>query len=135
LGAPTNRAEADRLEGQAHVLLARGHELLARAAELRAGAPSADPSRDDLIPIAEVPLDARTRLRLEREGRLPVEKLGRRKFTRRSALAALVGGVTPSPAPDASRRDPRESARALYMDLVAGRPSPARLKASGASKG
>ena len=129
------RAEADRLEAQGHALLAQGHELLARAAELRAGAPSADPSRDDLIPIAEVPLDARTRLRLEREGRLPVEKLGRRKFTRRSALAALVGDAAPSPTPDAPRRDPRESARELYVELVAGRPSPVHLKASGASKG
>ena len=35
--------------------------------------PSADTVPDDMVPIAEVPLDARTRLRLEREGRLPVE--------------------------------------------------------------
>jgi len=129
------RAEADRLEAQGHALLAQGHELLARAAEIRAAEPSPGTLPDDLIPIAEVPLDARTRLRLEREGRLPVERLGRRKFTRRSALAALVGDAAPSPTSDTPRRDPRESARELYVELVTGRPSPVRLKASDASKG
>jgi hypothetical protein len=129
------RAEADRLEAQGHALLAQGHELLARAAEIRAASPSPDTSHDDLIPIADVPLDARTRLRLEREGRLPVEKLGRRKFTRRSALAALVGDAPPPATNDAPRRDPRESARELYVNLIAGRSPLTRNKASGASKG
>jgi hypothetical protein len=129
------RHEADRLEAQGHALLAQGHELLARAAELRAAEPATAGADDDLIPIAEVPLDARTRLRLEREGRLPVEKFGRRKFTRRSALAALVGDAAPPPTSDTPRRDPRESARELYVELVTGRRSPVRLRASGVSKG
>ena len=97
--------------------------------------PSADTVPDDMVPIAEVPLDARTRLRLEREGRLPVERLGRRKFTRRSALAALVGDLAaPCPGTGTAPHDPRESARELYVELVARRPTPPRL-GSGASKG
>ena len=131
-----SRAEADRLEAEGHALIAQGHELLARAAQARAGRSAPDIPPDDLVPIAEVPLDARTRLRLEREGRLPVERLGRRKFTRRSALAALVGDLAaPSPGTGAARPDPRASARELYVELVARRPTPPRLGSSGASKG
>jgi hypothetical protein len=120
------------LEAQGHTLLAQGYELLARAAEIRAAEPAPHAAPDELVPIAEVPLDARTRTRLEREGRLPVEKLGRRKFTRRSALAALVRDAAPSPSPEAPRGDPRASARELYLELVGQHPT--RL-ASGASKG
>jgi hypothetical protein len=123
-----SRAEADRLEAEGHALIAQGHELLARAAQARAGRSAPDIPPDDLVPIAEV--------RLEREGSLPVERLGRRKFTRRSALAALVGDIeAPSPHVGPAPHDPRESARELYVELVARRPTPPRLGSSGASKG
>jgi hypothetical protein len=126
LVSTTLTAEADRLEEEAHGLIARGHELLAKAAGLRAlrrPGGVAGPSDNELVPLTEVPLDARTRRRLEREGRLPFEKHGRRKFTTRAALAALVapraGGDAPemsAPEPTTNPRDPREAARLHYAE-------------------
>ena len=103
----------DLIEAEAHELMARAHQLLARAARVRANEP--DQQADELVPVAESGLDARTRRELEREGRLPVVKLGRRKYTRRSALVALVA-ETPQRhvSPINGITDPREAARAAY---------------------
>jgi hypothetical protein len=111
--------EASRLEVEGHELIARGHTLLARAARLRAEHPIAIGVADDLIPLAESNLAVRTRRMLEREGRLPVVKLGRQKFTRRSDLIGLVGNGEPATA--SSRpvpTDPREAARAEYARIT-----------------
>lgn len=122
-GVPTSIVATERLsateggpaliEAEAHEMMAQAHLLLARAARLRSEARADEV--DDLVPLAETGLDVRTRRRLEKEGRLAVVKLGRRKFTRRSALAALVSDTSRC---DVSTRlavtDPREAARAAY---------------------
>jgi hypothetical protein len=73
---------------------------------------------DDLVALADSGLDARTRRRFEREGRLPVVKLGRRKFTTRAALLALVSAPTKGAevAPPAS--DATAAARAAYASAT-----------------
>jgi hypothetical protein len=115
--------EAARLEVEGHELIARGHTLLARAARVRAEHPTAVGAADDLIPLAQSSLGARTRRRLEREGRLPVVKLGRQKFTRRSALVGLVGDAEPAPAAPAklTLEEVRELARRDYARISAER--------------
>jgi hypothetical protein len=110
------RRPADRLEAEGHALIAQGHELLARAAQARAEGTEDQAGPDDLIPLAETALDARTRRRLEREGRLPVVKLGRPKFTRRSALASLAD---PSAADAASCPPEDDDARAVARRVYA----------------
>jgi hypothetical protein len=114
------RRPADRLEAEGHALIAQGHELLARAAQARAEGTEYQGDPDDLVPLAETALDARTRRRLEREGRLPVVKLGRRKFTSRSALASLVDPAAADgsscPPEDA---DARAVARRVYASVDA----------------
>ena len=130
------RAEADRLEAQGHALLAQGHELLARAA------PSSAPRSRRRTPRAT------TSSRLPRCPSTHARACGsnaRAGCPSRSSDGASSRAGAPSrrssetrrafPDPGAPRRDPRESARELYVELVAGRPSPVRLKASGASKG
>jgi hypothetical protein len=113
-----DRDAADCLEAEAHELIARAHLMLARAARLRATHPGKPEGADDLVPLSESGLGVRTRRRLEREGRLPVVKLGRQKFTRRSALLELVGegdAVAASATPEV--KDPREAARARYNKI------------------
>jgi hypothetical protein len=129
--APDSPRAASELESKGHALIARGHRLLARAAGLRARPASGDPI-DVLVPISDVPLDARTRLRLERDGRLPVMKIGRRKFTRRSALAELVPprGAASPPRPPPARVDARSAATQAYIELVAGSSKRSRLPSS-----
>jgi hypothetical protein len=118
----TAREDACRLEAEAHELLARAHGLLAQAARLRAEHSEEAGGADDLVPLSKSGLGARTRRRLEREGRLPVEKLGRQKFTRRSALVGLVGnGKANIPSPATTVLDPREAARADYAKISARR--------------
>mgnify|MGYP001172913420 CR=1 FL=1 len=111
------RPAADRLEAEGHALIAQGHELLAQAAQARAERREEPTAADDLVPLADTPLDARTRRRLEREGRLPVVKLGRRKFTRRSALAGLVAETAAPTISTASSDDPQAAARDAYANL------------------
>lgn len=103
-----------RLEAEGHELIARGHELLAQAARLRTTQVNVPDGGDTLIPLAESGLAVRTRRKLEREGKLPVVKLGREKYTRRSALVALLppnDNINDSPPTALS---PREAARASY---------------------
>lgn len=116
--ACTAREDASRLEAEAHELFARAHALLARAARVRAEQPEGVSGADDLVPLSKSGLGARTRRRLEREGQLPVVKLGRQKFTRRSALVGLVGnGETNIASPATTVLDPREAARADYARI------------------
>jgi hypothetical protein len=121
-------AEAARLESEGHALIGRGHELLARAAQLRAETPGVNQGGDELVALADCGLDARSRRRLEREGRLPVSKIGRRKFTTRSALVALVPSMSTIRATPEARtpaETPGEAARKAYAALAT-RPAAAR---------
>jgi hypothetical protein len=104
--------DAARLESKGYALIARGHRLLARAAALRVNPIHSTPG-DDLVAVSDLPLDRRTRIRLEREGLLPVTKLGRRKFTRRSALVALVEQPTGVAGGAATAGEERLAARPL----------------------
>jgi hypothetical protein len=75
---------------------------------------------DELVPLADAGIERRALRRLQRDGRLPVERIGRRLYTRRSALLALVittpaKEVPPNAAPVA---DVAQAAREAY----AGRP-------------
>jgi hypothetical protein len=118
--------EPGRLEADAHELIARAHVMLARAARLRAAQPASPTGADDLVPLSESGLGVRTRRRLEREGRLPVVKLGRQKFTRRSALLELVGEKDASDSATPEAKDPREAARTSYNRSLALVPSTGR---------
>lgn len=55
----------------------------------------AAPFEDELVKLADVPIEARARTRLVRDGRLRVIKLGRRLYTRRSYIAKLVDELPP----------------------------------------
>ena len=72
---------------------------------------------DELVPLNECGLDEKTRARLVRSGELPARKLGRRWFTKRSALLALID-EKPRPSESATPADPREAARATYADVT-----------------
>jgi hypothetical protein len=112
--------EAARLEAEGYRLLAEGHALLARAARLRAELPASAAAGDSLVAIAESGLDARACRRLEAEGLLPVRKVGRRKYTTRSALVALVTSTTSSTARVPTHPEtPEEAANRMYDELVA----------------
>ncbi len=70
-----------------------------------------DGEGDELVSLADAGIERRALRRLQREGRLPVERIGRRLYTRRSALLALVGvtsGNAPKRAP--ARIPPRRRA-------------------------
>jgi hypothetical protein len=107
--------EVGKLEAEAHDLIARGHALLAKAARLRTARVQVHDDGDALVPLAQSGLAIRTRRKLEREGLLPVVKLGREKYTRSSALAALVPSTKPNiNDPPLTAQSPREAARASY---------------------
>jgi hypothetical protein len=76
---------------------------------------------DELVALTDSGLDARTRRRLERDGRLPVVRLGRKKFTTRAALAALVNAPTTAAAVVPTATDATTAARAAYA------PGPLRM--------
>ncbi len=109
-------ADAATLEAEGHALIARGHALLAEAARIRAQGSAVHDDADELVPLCRSGLAVRTRRKLEREGRLPVVKLGRSKFTRRSALLALLDATTGDGprAPGQHPSTPQEAARASY---------------------
>jgi hypothetical protein len=70
-------------------------------------------------------LEHRAARSLMREGRLATTKIGRRIFTRRSAVLALVGD-TPQAAPRMVGADPAAAARAAYdapLRVLQGRPA------------
>jgi hypothetical protein len=67
-----------------------GRALLVLAAEPDSAAAA---PLDELVPVDSCGLERAARRRLERDGRLPVVKLGRRKFVRRSDVAKLVEPV------------------------------------------
>ncbi len=117
--APRSRTP-EALEAEAHEMFSRAHSLLAEAAHLRLS--SAAPSRTDdrLVRLSESGLAVRTRRRLERAGRLPVIKLGREKYTRQSALLALLASESPmASTSERSSLSPRDAARAAYAKLSA----------------
>lgn len=80
-----------------------------------AGARRAD-AGDDLVALAGCGIERRALRRLQREGRLPVERIGRKLYTRRSALVALVQ-TEPTEAPSRASThavDPEQAAREAY---------------------
>jgi len=111
---PRDSSEVARLEAEAHELIARGHTLLAQAARLRAARSDIQDSGDTLVPLAESGLAVRTRRKLERAGRIPVVKLGREKYTSRSALVALLPANNKDINDSPTAQSPREAARASY---------------------
>jgi hypothetical protein len=69
---------------------------------------------DDLVPFP-FGFERRAARALIREGRLATTRIGRRIFTRRSAVLALVGdSANPVPAPAPVVTDPVAAARAAY---------------------
>jgi hypothetical protein len=69
---------------------------------------------DELVP-SPFGLEQRSARALVKSGRLPVVRIGRRIFTRRSALAALVDAQSLVPTQDAI--DPAGAARNAYSRL------------------
>jgi len=116
LQALERRAEAARLEADARALEVEAARLRVQAAE------ADDGPADDLVPLDETPLEAKAARRLERDGALPVRRIGRRKYTTRAALAALIATPAPpasSPRPvEPADEDPREAARRAYPSLT-----------------
>jgi excisionase family DNA binding protein len=95
MGAPSSTEEADRLEADAHDLIARGHAMLAQAARLRAsrGVPSITATPARLTPLVDVRdcayalgVSPATIHRLVRSGRVPFIVVGESK---RFDLAAV----------------------------------------------
>jgi excisionase family DNA binding protein len=82
-------AAALRALGQVLMLLADRDEHV----------PPVAPPADDLIALADAPIERRTLRGLIREKRLAAVKLGRRRFVRRSDLAALATPPAPTPEP------------------------------------
>lgn len=83
-------------------------------------APGAGTERDDLIPLSQVPLEARARRRAVREGKLPVARIGRKLYVRRSAVVGLVP-ATAEAARSAPTQDPRAAATQAYQRSRGGR--------------
>jgi hypothetical protein len=78
--------------------LADAAEALGRIARALAERP--DPAvQDDLVPLADLPFEVEARRSLVREGRLKVVRVGRKLFTSRRAVAALVDTLPPATLP------------------------------------
>jgi hypothetical protein len=71
-----------------------------------------DAAPDELVPIASCGVERRALRRLARQGRLEVVRIGRKSFTTRRALAALVDA--PQSAAPLPAADPVAAARAAY---------------------
>jgi hypothetical protein len=73
---------------------------------------------DDLVALAGCGIERRALRRLQRDGKLPVERIGRKLYTRRSALLALVQTETAAAPACASTAamNPEQAAREAYAD-------------------
>ena len=99
-------------------MIAQAHELLAEAEHGEGAAP---PGADHVLVPHPFGLERRAATALVRDGTLSTTKIGRRIYTTRAALAALVGNVPDVARPALSRVEPpaRASAAEEYGRVVA----------------
>jgi hypothetical protein len=71
----------------------------------------AAPPEEDFVKLSDVALPARTKARLAREGHLPVVRIGKSLYTRRSSVARLVDVLPPAHRPEEEADDLMKAAR------------------------